>query len=94
MHESKASVGAWLQKVVLGYYRYHAVPGNLPQLEVFRHRLRRLWRNALSRRSQRADISWGRMTVLSERWIPHPRVLHPYPRERFDARIRGGSRMR
>ena len=36
-HESKASVGAWLHKVTSGYYRYHAVPGNLPQLEVFRH---------------------------------------------------------
>ena len=38
-HEPKAAVGEWLQKVVLGYYRYHAVPGNLPQLEIFRHRL-------------------------------------------------------
>jgi hypothetical protein len=28
-HESKAVAGEWLQKVVLGYYRYHAVPGNL-----------------------------------------------------------------
>jgi hypothetical protein len=27
-HEPKAAVGEWLQKVVLGYYRYHAVPGN------------------------------------------------------------------
>src|ERR1035438_1401037 len=40
-HEPKASVGEWLHKVVLGYYRYHAVPGNLPQLEIFRHRLDR-----------------------------------------------------
>jgi len=29
MHEPIASVGAWLQKVVVGYYQYHAVPGNL-----------------------------------------------------------------
>jgi hypothetical protein len=29
MHEPVASVGAWLQKVVVGYYQYHAVPGNL-----------------------------------------------------------------
>ena len=38
-HEPKASVGAWLRKVTSGYYRYHAVPGNLPQFELFRHRL-------------------------------------------------------
>src|ERR1035441_10260729 len=52
-HESKASVGERLQKVVLGYYRYHAVPGNLPQLEIFRYRLCRLWRMGLIHRSQR-----------------------------------------
>jgi hypothetical protein len=27
MHEPVAVVGAWLRKVVNGYYRYHAVPG-------------------------------------------------------------------
>src|SRR5580658_8670479 len=53
MHEPVASVGEWLQKVVLGYYQYHAVPGNLDHLRVFMHRLRRLWRMVLLRRSQR-----------------------------------------
>src|ERR1700674_458468 len=52
-HEPKAAVGEWLQKVVLGYYRYHAIPGNVPQLEIFRRRLCRLWRNVLIHRSQR-----------------------------------------
>ena len=28
MHEPTASVGEWLKKVVMGYYRYHAVPGS------------------------------------------------------------------
>ena len=28
MHEPVAHVGAWLKRVVEGYYRYHAVPGN------------------------------------------------------------------
>jgi len=27
-HDRTAEVGEWLRKVVLGYYRYHAVPGN------------------------------------------------------------------
>ncbi len=29
MHEPVASVGGWLQRVVVGYYQYHADPGNL-----------------------------------------------------------------
>jgi RNA-directed DNA polymerase len=28
-HDRTSEVGAWLQKVVLGYYQYHAVPGNI-----------------------------------------------------------------
>src|SRR5260370_17088853 len=44
MHQPVADVGAWLQKVVNGYYRYHAVPGNIDRLSVFGQRLRRLWR--------------------------------------------------
>ena len=93
-HEPKATIGEWLRKVTLGYFRYHAIPGNLPLLKVFRHRLRRLWRRVLIQRSQRGGISWARMSALCDRWIPLPRVLHPYPMQRFDARIRGGSRMR
>jgi hypothetical protein len=33
-----ADVGAWLQKVVLGYYQYHAVPGNTTHWRLVRER--------------------------------------------------------
>jgi RNA-directed DNA polymerase len=82
MHEPIADVGAWLRKVVNGYYRYHAVPGNIDRLSVFGQRLRRLWRLILRRRSQRRR-SWNRTTRIFKRWIPAPRVLHPYPPARF-----------
>jgi RNA-directed DNA polymerase len=82
MHEPVADVGAWLRKVVNGYYRYHAVPGNIDRLSVFGQRLRRLWWLILRRRSQRRR-SWDRVIRLFRRWIPAPRVLHPYPIARF-----------
>jgi hypothetical protein len=88
-HQPRATVGEWLQKVTEGYYRYHAVPGNLHQLEIFRHRLRRLWRMVLIHRSQRGNVGWGRLKPLLDRWIPPPRILHPYPVARFDARYPG-----
>jgi group II intron reverse transcriptase/maturase len=84
-HEPIPSVGAWLRKVISGYYQYHAVPGNLPRLNLFRWRLRWVWWRALSRRSQRCRISWDRLHRLMERWIPVPHVVHPYPMQRFDA---------
>jgi group II intron reverse transcriptase/maturase len=80
-HEPIPIVREWLQKVTLGYYRYHAVPGNLRRLQLFRRRLQWLWRQVLLRRSQRGQISWEQL----DRWVPAPHVLHPYPRERFDA---------
>lgn len=84
-HDPIPLVGEWLRKVVSGYYRYHAVPGNLPRLRVFHWRLRWVWWRALSRRSQRCRVSWDRLHRLVERWIPVTHVLHPYPMQRFDA---------
>ena len=94
MHEPPALVGEWLKRVVTGHYRYFAVPGNRPALRLFRHRLCLLWRHALIRRSQRSQVNWRFLDRLFDRWIPFPQILHPYPSDRFDARIQGGSRMR
>jgi Reverse transcriptase (RNA-dependent DNA polymerase) len=62
MHDRNADVGAWLRKVVLGYYQYHAVPGNTTQLRIFKLRVSRLWQSVLVRRSQRAKMCWERFT--------------------------------
>ena len=94
MHEPVAVVGAWLKRVADGYYRYHAVPGNLAVLGRFRERLCRYWRHVLRRRSQRRKPDWEPLRPIFDRWIPRPRTLHPYPDKRFDARIQGRSRMR
>ena len=94
MHEPVEATGKWLKRVVLGYYQYHAVPGNLQQLGSFRWRLARLWRYVLRRRSQKSRVTWKEIGPILDRWIPAPRTLHPYPNVRFDARIQGRSRMR
>lgn len=88
MHVPVARVGAWLKRVVEGYYRYHAVPGNLTMLELFRERVCRYWRQVLRRRSQKRPPSWDRLRPIFNRYIPRPRVLHPQPCVRFDARFR------
>jgi RNA-directed DNA polymerase len=85
MHEPVGVVGAWLKRVVEGYYRYFAVPGNISMLSKFRDRLCELWRHVLRRRSQRRKPSWDKLRATFNRWIPRPRILHPYPDVRFDA---------
>src|ERR1019366_36657 len=84
-HDPIVQTGKWLKSVVQGYFNYHAVPGNLDSLHVFRFRVTLLWRQALLRRSQRHRLNWARMQKLVERWLPESRVLHPYPSVRFDA---------
>jgi hypothetical protein len=37
-----SQVGAWLRKVVSGYYQYRAVPGNINRLRTFQQRINRL----------------------------------------------------
>lgn len=86
MHDPVAQTGEWLKSVVQGYFNYHAVPGNLDSLGVFRERLTRLWRTVLLSRSQTHRLSWARMHHLAVRWLPQPRVLHPYPEYRFAVR--------
>jgi len=84
-HEAVAATGAWLKSVVQGYFNYHAVHGNLDSLWLFRVRLTRLWDRQLRQRSQRHGWNWTRTSRLAARWLPVPRVLHPWPTERFAA---------
>jgi hypothetical protein len=85
MHESVGLTGKWLKSVVQGYFNYHAIPGNANSLDVFRSRVTRLWRQTLIRRSQKHNLNWARMEQLEARWLPKPRILHPWPSVRFDA---------
>jgi hypothetical protein len=85
MHDRVPQTGEWLKSVVQGYFNYHAVPGNMESLNVFRHRVTRLWRRVLLRRGGKRRPNWGRLNRLAEHWLPTPCVLHPYPEVRFAA---------
>jgi len=85
MHDPVPQTGGWLKSVVQGYFNYHAVPGNLDRLKAFRTRVTRLWRRTLLARSQKHRLTATRMYSLETRWLPQPRVLHPYPEQRFAA---------
>lgn len=94
-HEPIAVVGKWLNRVVVGYFNYHAVPGNLYRLGGMRSEICRAWRHALLRRSQRNRMTWDRFTRIAKHFVPSARNAHPFPEERFYAsHTRGRSRMR
>jgi len=85
MHKPIAETGEWLQTVIRGYFQYHAIPGNTTSLSAFRERLSGLWRNTIRRRSQRKSPNWVKLDRIFDRWLPRPRILHPFPDVRFDA---------
>jgi hypothetical protein len=75
--------GQWLRQVVTGFFAYHAVPTNGAALSAFRYHVTDLWRRSLQRRSQRDRCTWKRMGKLVDAWLPQPRILHPWPQQRF-----------
>ena len=86
MHESIPEQGRWLGQVVRGYFAYHAVPTNRPALRSFLIGVTERWRHTLSRRSQRGKVTWERMTKIANDWLPQPRILHPWPSQRFNVK--------
>lgn len=86
MHDPVPEVGQWLQAVVRGHCQYYGVPTNKPALGLFWLQMGRLWRQALSQRSQNGTITWERMMRLIRSWLPPPRICHPYPSERLRVR--------
>lgn len=87
-------VGPWLRSVVQGHYNNYGVPLNLRALARFRNATVRLWLRAVQRLSQRTRMTWARMKRLATRWLPSPRITHPYPNQRLAVSIRGRSPVR
>ena len=86
MHQPIAIQGKWLSYVVNGYFNYHAVPTNFRALVAFRSEIARRWRRVLTRRSERTKLNWKEMNRLLDDWLPKPRILHPWPDQRFAVR--------
>ena len=82
-HQPLGKQGSWLRSVLNGHNQYFAVPGNLQAITSYRNAVLRAWRSALRSRSQRDHKTWRAMWRLATRWLPVPRIRHPYPGDRF-----------
>jgi len=79
MHAPIPRVGRWLGRVLEGHYQYFGVPGNYDAMQNFRYQILLRWRQVLRRRSQRGRKTWERISHLAERYLPRPRIVHPWP---------------
>jgi RNA-directed DNA polymerase len=82
-HDGIEAQGRWLAQVLRGWLAYYAVPMSASAITAFRHHLVERWLHAIRRRGQKHRLTWRRMKVVAERYLPYPRILHPWPEQRF-----------
>jgi group II intron reverse transcriptase/maturase len=82
-HQPVATQGKWLGAVVRGWLNYHAVPTNNAAIRTFCDQVLHAWLAALRRRGDQGRLNWARFKRLVTRWIPAPKILHPYPQDRY-----------
>jgi RNA-directed DNA polymerase len=82
-HDPVPEIGRWLASIIRGYVNYYGVPLNYVRVEAFHHQVICLWKRALSRRSQKAYVTWERMRRIARRWLPPVRIVHPLSHQRL-----------
>lgn len=95
IHRPIAETGQWLHAVLAGHYQYYGVPRNIHALSAFRYHVIKLWRRMLRRRSDKKKrLTVARMQRIAERWLPTPKIVHPYPNQRLCVTTQGKSPVR
>lgn len=76
-HRKLAVQRAALEKKLKGHYAYYGITGNYAALLGFYKGVLRSWKKWLSRRSQKAHISWPQFhRLLEQHPLPRPVVVH------------------
>ena len=87
-HQPIPEQGSWLASVLRGHAQYYGVPDNS------RHCTPSATTSSTTGTGrygvhQRDRLTWKRMRYLRNRWLPIPKIVHPWPDARFDARTQG-----
>lgn len=83
-HRPVEEQAAVLSQKLRGHFSYYGLPGNATALSRFRYEVIRLWRYWLSRRSQKARLTWEAFTRLLKH---HPLPPARLPRRRWQLRL-------
>lgn len=76
-HVPLAEQHGQLLRKLRGYYGYFGITGNSRSLSSLHHKVKRIWRKWLSRRTRDSRLTWERFNLLLERYpLPNPRICH------------------
>jgi len=77
-HESIREQQKAIARRLRGHFEYFGITNNSKSLSRFRYEVVLAWRKWLSRRSQKARLTWKRMNALLARYpLPAARITHP-----------------
>jgi len=82
-HQKLAEQRQWVSAVLRGHFQYYGVPRNSRRLGVFYREVLWHWWRALRRRSHKHRLPWKHFCRQAQRWLPRPRITHPYPDQRL-----------
>ena len=76
-HQPVAWQARYLNAMLRGHYQYYGVTSNFPSVSAFYRHTIRVWHRYLSRRSQRAYLSWEKyQRILDEHSLVRPHLPH------------------
>jgi len=74
-HSPLAEQHGQLLRKLKGHYGYYGITGNSRSLSSLHHKVKRIWRKWLSRRTRDSRLTWERFNLLLERYpLPNPRI--------------------
>jgi group II intron reverse transcriptase/maturase len=76
-HVPLAKQAKTLSQKLAGHFNYYGIRGNSEAINRFGHEVRFLWKKWLGRRSQRAQMTWGKFHRLLRRYPLPPARLRP-----------------
>lgn len=76
-HQAVSWQARYFNAVLQGHYNYYGVTGNFPSVAAFYRHVIKIWHRYLSRRSQRAKLSWEKyMSILKDYPLIKPHIPH------------------
>jgi len=68
-----------LSQKLKGHFAYFGISGNYKRLEDLRSEAKRIWRQWLSRRSNKSPVTWAAFLRIEKLFpLPRARIVHSY----------------
>ena len=80
-HQSLAEQTMKINQTLQGHYAYYGMGGNFGSIKIALRQTEKLWRRALSTRSQRSNVTWEKFQKIRDVYpLRQPKLYIPFNR--------------